>query len=125
MTPTLCQPHLKKFLDDEYPPSALFLEYILGLEMNPLENYTPQRVNNFLEGIRQIHKALVRHRDPKPRNMMIVADGSDRAVWLGFDRAHTYDKDRITVAEEDLIKEEETIVMEFKDAIVSKLTICT
>ncbi|CAI7666949.1 unnamed protein product [Penicillium palitans] len=51
--------------------------------------------------------------------MMIVADGSDRAVWLGFDRAHTYDKDRITVAEEDLIKEEETIVMEFKDAIAA------
>lgn len=57
--------------------------------------------------------------------MMIVTDGSDRAVWLNFDRAHTYDKDRITAAEEDLIKEEEAIVMVFKDSIVSKLTICT
>ncbi|OQD92659.1 hypothetical protein PENSOL_c039G10334 [Penicillium solitum] len=41
------------------------------------------------------------------------------AVWLDFDRAHTYDKDRITAAEEDLIKEEEAIVMKFKDAIVA------
>lgn len=46
------------------------------------------------------------------------------AVWLDFDRAHTYDKDRITMAE-DLIKGEKAIVMEFKDAIVSKLAICT
>ncbi|CAI7612139.1 unnamed protein product [Penicillium discolor] len=51
--------------------------------------------------------------------MMIVTDGSDRAVWLKFDRAHTYDKDRITAAEEDLIKEEEAIVMEFKDSIAA------
>ncbi|KAF4764040.1 hypothetical protein HAV15_000615 [Penicillium sp. str.  len=83
--------------------------------MITLENYTPQRVNNFLEGIHQIHKALVRHRDPKPRNMMIDTDGSDSY----FDRAHTYDKDRITAAEEDLIKEEEAIVMKFKDAIAA------
>ncbi|CAI7652094.1 unnamed protein product [Penicillium glandicola] len=39
--PALCQPHLKKFLDDEYPPSAIFLEYIAGLEMIILDNYTP------------------------------------------------------------------------------------
>lgn len=75
--PSLCQPHLRKFLDDEYPPSAIFLEYITSLGMINLRNYTPQRVNNLLKGIRQIHKVLVRHRDSKPRNMMIVKDSSD------------------------------------------------
>lgn len=97
--PTLCQPHLKKFLGDEYPPNAIFLEYIAGLEMITLENYTQERVNNFLKGIRQIYKALVRHRDPKPRNMMIVKDTPERVVWLGSDRAHTYDKYQVTVQE--------------------------
>ncbi|KAF9246667.1 hypothetical protein DTO013E5_6039 [Penicillium roqueforti] len=96
--PSLCQPHLRKFLDDEYPPSAIFLEYITSLGMINLRNYTPQRVNNLLKGIRQIHK-------------------TQRVVWLDFDRAETYDKDHITVREDDLINEEEAIVMEFKDAI--------
>ena len=80
--------------------------------MITLENYTPQRVSSLLEGIHQIHKALVRHRDPKSRNMMVVEDSSERAVWLDFDRAETYNEDQITAREEDLIKGEEVIVME-------------
>lgn len=31
--PRLCQPHLKMFLEDECPPSAILLEYIPDLEM--------------------------------------------------------------------------------------------
>ncbi|OQE35385.1 hypothetical protein PENCOP_c013G00037 [Penicillium coprophilum] len=30
--PTLCQPDLKNFRGDEYPPSAMFLEYIGTLD---------------------------------------------------------------------------------------------
>ncbi|KAJ5354955.1 hypothetical protein N7541_005999 [Penicillium brevicompactum] len=101
------------FLDDEYPPSAIFLEYIAGLEMISLQNYTPQRMNNFVEGIQQIHKALVRHRDPKPRNMMVVMDTPERVVWLDFDRAETYDEDQITVEQKDLLGEENEIVNGF------------
>ncbi|CAI7652085.1 unnamed protein product [Penicillium glandicola] len=50
--------------------------------------------------------------------MMIVKDTPERVVWLDFDRAHTYDEDRITV-EEDLIKEEEIIIMDIQDAIAT------
>ena len=117
--PSLCQPHLKMFLDDEYPPSAIFLEYIAGLEMISLDNYTQQRLDNFVEGIRQIHKVLVLHRDPKPRNMMVVADTPERVVWLDFDRAETYDEDKITAEEKDLIEEEEVMVNEFRTCMVS------
>ncbi|KAJ6125012.1 hypothetical protein N7471_012329 [Penicillium samsonianum] len=79
-------------LADEYPPSAIFLEYIIGLEMITLENYTQQRMDNIVSGIQQIHKALVRHRDPKQRNMMAVTGTIERVVWMDFDRAETYDE---------------------------------
>ncbi|KAJ5873313.1 hypothetical protein N7455_003856 [Penicillium solitum] len=58
-----------------------------------------------------------RYYEPKGRELDIHM--AQTAVWLDFDRAHTYDKDRITAAEEDLIKEEEAIVMKFKDAIAA------
>ncbi|KAK9366983.1 hypothetical protein V1509DRAFT_641104 [Lipomyces kononenkoae] len=42
---SLWQPHLQMFLDDEYPPSTIFLEYINGLEMIGLHNYTQRRMD--------------------------------------------------------------------------------
>ncbi|EAS27714.3 uncharacterized protein CIMG_10319 [Coccidioides immitis RS] len=76
--PGPCQPYLHAFANDEYPPSAIFLEYIPNLEMLDLNNYTQARMNKFLEGIREIHKALVEHGDPKPRNMLIVKGDRER-----------------------------------------------
>ncbi|TPX20461.1 hypothetical protein DIZ76_016350 [Coccidioides immitis] len=94
--PGPCQPYLHAFANDEYPPSAIFLEYIPNLEMLDLNNYTQARMNKFLEGIREIHKALVEHGDPKPRNMLIVKGDRERVVWIDFNRANTYDEHRIT-----------------------------
>lgn len=108
------------FLDDEYLPSAIFLEYIPGLEIISVHNYTQRRMTNFLGGIRQIHKARVRQRDPKPRNMMFVTDTPERVVWLDFDRAETFDTSQITVEQEDLLKEEEEIVHGFTECLVSR-----
>lgn len=117
--PSLCQPHLKMFLDDEYLPSALFLEYIPNLEMIQLHNYTRQRMENILSGIREIHGALVRHRDLKPRNMMVVKNHPERVVWIDFDRAETYDEDKITCEQRCLLEEEEEVVLGFKECLVS------
>lgn len=117
--PSLCQPHLKRFLDDEYPPSAIFLEYIAGLEMVTLDNYTLQRLENAVAGIREIHKALVRHKDPKPRNIMVVKDSPNRIIWLDFDRAETYDEDSITSRQLELIEQEEQLVIELQECLVS------
>ncbi|KAJ5083950.1 hypothetical protein NUU61_008529 [Penicillium alfredii] len=94
--PSLCQPHLKPFLEDEYLPSAIFLRYIPNLQMLDLRNYTPQRMKNLVSCIAEIHKALVWHGDPMPRNMMIIKDDPDRVIWMDFDRAETYDEDTIT-----------------------------
>ncbi|PGH13238.1 hypothetical protein AJ79_03797 [Helicocarpus griseus UAMH5409] len=106
----LCHPHLDVFVNDEYPPSAIFLEYIPNLEMLHLHNYTEARMKNFLVGIRKINRALVEHGDIKPRNMLIVKDDPERTVWIDFDRASTYHEHLITDREKVfLAKEEETV----------------
>lgn len=87
--------------------------------MLSLENYTQARMDNLISGIKQIHEAMVRHRDPKPRNMMIVTGSPDRVVWIDFDRAHTYDKETISDEQRSLIEEEQEIVVDFGDAMVS------
>lgn len=55
------QPHLRKFLNDKYPPSAMFLEYIPNMEMIVWENYPEERGQATVRGIDYIHKALVLH----------------------------------------------------------------
>lgn len=75
-------------------------------------------MDGFIRDIREIHKALIRHRDAKPRNMMIVKDDpSNRVIWLDSDRAGTYDEECITEKEKRLI-EEELIVTELRDVLV-------
>ncbi|WEW58199.1 hypothetical protein PRK78_003667 [Emydomyces testavorans] len=115
--PKPCQPYLRMFVNDEYPPSAIFLEYIPNLEMLGLNNYTQARMNKLLEGIREIHQALVKHGDPKPRNMLIVKDDPERVVWIDFNRANTYDEHRITDRERALLDEEEEIVDNVKTCL--------
>ncbi|KAL2819103.1 hypothetical protein BJX63DRAFT_418883 [Aspergillus granulosus] len=115
--PSLCQPHLNMFLDDEYLPSALFLEYIPNLEMIQLHNYTQQRMDNLLSGIREIHEALVLHDDPNPRNMMVIGNHPEKVIWMDFDRAKTYDEDQITDEQRCLLKEEDEMVSGFKKCI--------
>ncbi|KAL1850538.1 hypothetical protein Plec18170_006823 [Paecilomyces lecythidis] len=109
------------FLDDEYPPSAIFLEYIPNLEMIQLGNYTQQRMDNFITGIREIHKALVLHGDAKPRNMLVVKDDPDRVIWIDFDRAATYEEASITDSEKTLLEEEEETVVYLKEFLEDDL----
>lgn len=84
------QPHLEMSLEDEYAPSAIFLEYIPGIQMIFPHHYTREPLENFTNGIQEIHKAMVLHLDANPRNMMIIEDDPERAIWLDFDRAQTY-----------------------------------
>lgn len=116
---SLCQPYLEMFLDDEYPPSAIFLEYIPNMEMITLNNYTQQRMDNLIAGIREIHKTLVLHGDLKPRNMMVVKDDPERVIWIDFDRAATYEEASITDSEKSLLEDEEITLVYFKQFMVS------
>jgi serine/threonine protein kinase len=117
--PHLCQPHLNSFLYDEHLPSAIFLDYIPDLEMINIHNCTEKRLNNLITGVQEIHRALVRHRDPKPRNMMVVRNDPERVVWIDFDRAETYDEGEISDDERRSLREEEEIVVGFAECLVS------
>ncbi|KAB8267883.1 hypothetical protein BDV30DRAFT_246187 [Aspergillus minisclerotigenes] len=95
LDPKLHQPHLKMFLSDQYPPSAVLLEYIPNMQMLHWTNYTKKRMENFIRGLHKIHEARVEHSDIHPRNMMIIEADPDRAIWIDFDRAQTFDLDHI------------------------------
>ncbi|KAL5362568.1 hypothetical protein BJX96DRAFT_102830 [Aspergillus floccosus] len=117
--PGLCEPHLDAFLDDEYPPSAIFMEYIPGLEMIDIDTCTEARFNNMILGIKEIHKALVQHGDPNPRNIMVFKDDPESVVWIDFDRADTYDEDTITKRQRQFLEEEEQSVSNLGHCLVS------
>lgn len=78
--PSPCQPYLQRFLKDQYPPNAIFLEFIPHLETIRLHNCTEKRMDHFLATIQEIHKAHILHNDPFPRNMKVVKDDPERVV---------------------------------------------
>ncbi|KAL1956502.1 hypothetical protein VTO42DRAFT_7065 [Malbranchea cinnamomea] len=85
--------------------------------MIQLQNYTNKRMDNLIGGLRELHKARIRHGDPQPRNMMVVKNDAERVIWVDIDRAETYDQDQMTQKHKALIKEEEEIVISFKDCL--------
>ncbi|ODH45510.1 hypothetical protein GX48_08411 [Paracoccidioides brasiliensis] len=111
------QPHLKMFLNDKNPPSAILLEYIPKMEMIYPHNFTKERGEALIRGIREIHRALVVHCDAKPRNMMIVRNDPETVVWLDFDRAQTYHADSLTERQRGFIEDEELMVSQLADSL--------
>ncbi|PIG83957.1 hypothetical protein AARAC_008627 [Aspergillus arachidicola] len=101
------------FLSDQYPLSAVMLEYIPNMQMLHWSNYTKKRMENFIRGLHEIHEARVEHSDIHPRNMMIIEGDPERAIWIDFDRAQTFDLDNIT--------EEQKEWMEFEDELVGEM----
>jgi serine/threonine protein kinase len=117
--PHLYQPHLNSFLYDEHLPSAIFLDYIPDLEMINIHNCMEKHLNNLITSIQEIHHALVRHRDPKPRNIIVVRNDPERVVWIDFNRAETYDKGEISDDERQSLHKEEEIIIRFAECLVS------
>ena len=44
-------------------------------------------MDNFINGLDQLHKAGIEHRNLYPRNMMVVEGNPEKAIWIDFDRA--------------------------------------
>ncbi|KAL4795508.1 hypothetical protein BDV19DRAFT_166160 [Aspergillus venezuelensis] len=119
--PSLCLLQLRKFFRDEHLSSALFLEYLPNMEPLQLHNLSTERADKLVEGIRQIHNSLVRHNDPKPRNMMLAMqpNGEERVLWIDLGRAETYDNESITAKQHGFIEFEDKLVLQFKKSMVS------
>ncbi|PYH70445.1 uncharacterized protein BO88DRAFT_424668 [Aspergillus vadensis CBS 113365] len=89
--------YLNEFLDDNLLPNAFLIEYIPTLRVNKLHKI-----------LAEIHQAGVYHADPYPRNMM-VQEGSDRVLWLNFDRAQPFSYDSITARQQHWLEGERRI----------------
>lgn len=53
-------------------------------------NYSEDLFHYAVEGIKEIHDALVHHHDIYPNNMLVVS--GKRIVWIDFDVATTFSK---------------------------------
>ncbi|KGY14863.1 hypothetical protein PABG_12254 [Paracoccidioides brasiliensis Pb03] len=115
------QPHLKMFLNDKNPPSAIFLGNIPRMEMIHPHYFTKELGEALTCGIREIHRALVLHCDVKSRNVMIVRNDPERVIWVNFDRAQTYHADSLTERQQGCIEDEELMVSQLADSLVSDL----
>ncbi|EFW15114.1 conserved hypothetical protein [Coccidioides posadasii str. Silveira] len=83
-------PHLDAFQHDAGLPSAILLEYLPNALLMNCVTYSKERMAKAVNGIQQIHSALVEHNDPYPKNIMIVPGDPERVVWIDFDVAITY-----------------------------------
>lgn len=76
-------------------------------------NYTGKRMENFIKGIDEIHKALVEH-SPHPRNMTVLM-----AIWIDFDRAQAFHLDILTEQQKEWVALEDKRVVEVERDTIS------
>ncbi|PYI35160.1 hypothetical protein BP00DRAFT_442985 [Aspergillus indologenus CBS 114.80] len=79
---------LNYFKKDEFLPRAIILEYFPAAERLNCVNYSDDLFRYAVDGIRQIHKALIHHHDIYPKNLLVVS--GSRIVWIDFDVAMTF-----------------------------------
>lgn len=87
LDPTKFCPHLTHFVNDLHNPRAILLEYLQEPEELNCVNYSDSRFQIAINGLREIHRALIQHRDVYPKNVLIARE---RVVWIDFDVAVTF-----------------------------------
>ncbi|WEW57294.1 hypothetical protein PRK78_002759 [Emydomyces testavorans] len=116
-------PHLNIFLCDLHPPSSILIEYLPNPAPMNCVTYTKERMAKAIDGIQQVHSALVEHNDPYPKNIMIVPGNVERVVWIDFDVAITYpDSTYIRDRERGWLEMETSRVEDFGVKLVCTLT---
>ncbi|BAE55628.1 unnamed protein product [Aspergillus oryzae RIB40] len=78
-------------MNDIHAPNAILLEYLEDTEELNCVNYSGDRLQAAIVGLREIHSALIHHRDVYPKNILIVRGPPERVVWIDFDVAMTFD----------------------------------
>lgn len=77
------------FDEDNKPLNAVLIEYIPGLEMIDLSNYSMHYLDEFRQILCDMHLARVYHGDSYPRNMMICRE-QNRVLWMDFEFSETF-----------------------------------
>ncbi len=118
--PDLWKPHLDMFLEHELLPNAILIEYIPRMQMIDLPTFSTDRLNKLVGILEEMHNTKILHRDPYPRNMMIVPGNPDRVLWIDFDRAQTYSAP-LTKRQREWFHDEDQLMKEFAEGLVSDL----
>ncbi|KAK2785198.1 hypothetical protein FQN52_008534 [Onygenales sp. PD_12] len=90
MDPAAFHPAFQHFAQDKRKPRAILLEYLPNSESLNCVNYSDMLYPQAIEGMKEIHRAGVHHRDIYPRNLLLVRGNPDRLVWIDFDVATTF-----------------------------------
>lgn len=69
--PTTFAPHLDAFRRDIGLPSAILMEYLPNPLLMNCVTYSEERMASAVDGIKQIHSALIEHNDPYPKNVVM------------------------------------------------------
>ncbi|PYI09833.1 hypothetical protein BO78DRAFT_362358 [Aspergillus sclerotiicarbonarius CBS 121057] len=88
--PALYRPHLDHFANDINKPRGILLEFLPNTERLNCVNYSDNRFQVAMQGLKEIHQAKVLHNDPYPRNILIVHGDPERIVWVDFDVSMSY-----------------------------------
>lgn len=84
LDPKFFSPRLNHFKNDAFQPQAIVLELLADPEPLNCVNYSIDRFVRVLRGIREIHRARIRHYDVYPKNILIVPGEPERVLWVDF-----------------------------------------
>jgi serine/threonine protein kinase len=76
LDPTKFRPRLTHFANDLHDPRGILLEYLQETEELNCVNYSDCRFQITIHGLREIHGALIQHRDIYPKNILIAREES-------------------------------------------------
>ncbi|KAJ5719070.1 hypothetical protein N7493_007525 [Penicillium malachiteum] len=93
LDPATFYPHLQHFARNKFKPNAILLEYLPNAESLNCVNYSESPFSQAIDGLKEIHKAGVHHRDIYPKNLLLVRGTPDRLVWIDFDVSTTFTDD--------------------------------
>ncbi|PLB34558.1 serine/threonine protein kinase [Aspergillus candidus] len=85
--PAAFHPALQHFSQDKLKPRAILLEHLPNAESLNCVNYSDALYPQANEGMQEVHRAGVHHRDIYPKNLLLVRGDPDRLVWIDFDVA--------------------------------------
>lgn len=88
--PAEFHPAFRHFSQVKLKPSATLLEYLPNSESLNCISYSDALYPQAIEGMSEIHRAGVHHRDIYPKNFPLVHVDPDRLVWIDFDVATTF-----------------------------------
>ncbi|OGM47818.1 hypothetical protein ABOM_003282 [Aspergillus bombycis] len=111
--PSAFAPPLTPFICDQFQPRAILLEYLPDAERLNCVNYSEALCLYAVDGIKEIHSALVHHHDIYPKNMLVVS--GSRIIWIDFDVAMTFDN--MSSREKEYCKREADLVESFGELL--------